>query len=151
MQVVSFMNMKGGVGKTTLAVNVAHALAQVHKKNVLIVDGDPQFNATQYLMRTKAYFDHTNDPKNGTIRDIFVPRRPGAISTISGSAKPVNKSKMALSSCTCNIFDGGPGRGKLDLIPSTLALMDIEMSKRHRNETQDLLARKSCWIRLRDH
>jgi chromosome partitioning protein len=50
MQVVSFMNMKGGVGKTTLAVNVAYALAYKHDKQVLIVDGDPQFNATQCLL-----------------------------------------------------------------------------------------------------
>ena len=30
MQVVSFMNMKGGVGKTTLAVNIGYALAHQH-------------------------------------------------------------------------------------------------------------------------
>jgi chromosome partitioning protein len=51
MQVISFMNMKGGVGKTTLTVNVAYALANLHGKKVLVVDGDPQFNATQYLMK----------------------------------------------------------------------------------------------------
>jgi chromosome partitioning protein len=47
VQVISFMNMKGGVGKTTLAVNVAYGLAAFHKQKVLIVDADPQFNATQ--------------------------------------------------------------------------------------------------------
>ena len=39
------MNMKGGVGKTTLAVNIVYGLALLHKKNVLIVDADPQFKA----------------------------------------------------------------------------------------------------------
>ncbi len=130
MQVISFMNMKGGVGKTTLAVNVAYGLAYFHRKNVLIVDGDPQFNATQYLLEDEAYLQHLNDAKKGTLRDIFSPRRPGRVNTIVGSAKSVNKAKMALSACTCNVFNGGPGRGKLDLIPSTLALMDIETSRR---------------------
>src|SRR5258708_3825779 len=130
MQVISFMNMKGGVGKTTLAVNVAYGLAYFHRKNVLIVDGDPQFNATQYLVSAHAYLKHLNDDKKGTLRDIFVPRRSGPISTVVGAAKPINKTKMSLAACTCSIFSGGAGRGKLDLIPSTLQLIDIETSKR---------------------
>jgi chromosome partitioning protein len=124
------MNMKGGVGKTTLAVNVAYALAAIHKKNVLIVDGDPQFNATQYLLEDDAYLTHLQDAKKGTIKDIFIPRKQGAINTVTGSARGVDKTQMALGLCTCSIFNGGPGRGKLDLIPSTLALMEIETSPR---------------------
>ena len=130
MQVISFMNMKGGVGKTTLAVNVAYGLAYVHKKNVLVVDGDPQFNATQYLLKDQVYLSHLSDNKKGTLRDIFVPRRPGAISTVAGTAKHINKTKMPLSACSVSIFNGGNGQGKLDLIPSTLQLMEIETSKR---------------------
>ena len=40
MIVISFVNMKGGVGKTTLAVNVADFLAKRHSKKVLLVDMD---------------------------------------------------------------------------------------------------------------
>lgn len=130
MQVISFMNMKGGVGKTTLAVNVAYALAYVHRKNVLIVDCDPQFNATQYLLDDVDYLKHLKNPRKGTICDIFIPRRPGGLNTVSGSSKSTNKVKMPLDACTLPIFDGGPGQGKLDLIPSTLSLMEIEMSPR---------------------
>jgi chromosome partitioning protein len=130
VQVISFMNMKGGVGKTTLAVNVAYGLATVHKKNVLVVDGDPQFNATQYLVKDDVYLKHLNDDKKGTLRDIFVPRRPGAVSTVEGKSKAVNKAKMPLAACSMPIFNGGNGRGRLDLIPSALQLMDIETSKR---------------------
>jgi chromosome partitioning protein len=43
--------MKGGVGKTTLCVNIAHALSTKYKKRVLIIDMDPQFNASQYILR----------------------------------------------------------------------------------------------------
>lgn len=130
MQVVSFMNMKGGVGKTTLAVNVAYCLAYTHKKKVLVVDGDPQFNATQYLLESSTYLKHVKNEKKGTLRDIFVPKRPGPISTLIGKTKKINKTKMPLAACTCGIFDGGQQHGKLDLIPSSLQLMDIDTSKR---------------------
>ncbi len=130
MQVVSFMNMKGGVGKTTLAVNVAYCLAYTHKKKVLVVDSDPQFNATQYLLESDVYLRHMQNEKKGTLRDIFVPKRPGPISTVVGKSKKVNKTKMALSACTCAIWNGGQAHGQLDLIPSSLQLMDIDTSKR---------------------
>lgn len=52
-QIISFINMKGGVGKTTLAVNIGAALAHDHQKKVLLVDADPQFNASTYLMTDK--------------------------------------------------------------------------------------------------
>lgn len=47
MLVVSFLNQKGGVGKTTLAVHVAHALAQ-RGQRVLLVDADPQGSALDW-------------------------------------------------------------------------------------------------------
>ena len=49
MRIVSFINLKGGVGKTVSAANMAHILATVHKKRVLLVDGDKQGNASQYF------------------------------------------------------------------------------------------------------
>ena len=54
---VSIINMKGGVGKSTLTVNLAwHFTAYKHwAKNVLVVDLDPQFNATQYLLGVNKY------------------------------------------------------------------------------------------------
>lgn len=48
-KVISFINMKGGVGKTTLTINVGAELAKKGNK-VLIIDMDPQFNATQSLL-----------------------------------------------------------------------------------------------------
>ena len=48
MKRFAFINQKGGVGKTTLAVNLGRALSLLNKK-VLIVDFDPQANASSAL------------------------------------------------------------------------------------------------------
>ena len=45
--IISFLNQKGGVGKTTLAVHVATALA-MDGHRVLLVDGDPQGSALDW-------------------------------------------------------------------------------------------------------
>ncbi|MCW6035688.1 ParA family protein [Spirulina subsalsa FACHB-351] len=48
--IVSVVNMKGGVGKTTVTVNLGTCIARDFKKRVLIVDLDTQINATLSLM-----------------------------------------------------------------------------------------------------
>jgi len=52
---VSLINMKGGVGKSTIAVNLAWHFAMMFDKKVLVVDLDPQFNASQYLLGQDEY------------------------------------------------------------------------------------------------
>lgn len=50
MKSLVFFNNKGGVGKTTLACNMAATIAAAMKFSVLVVDLDPQCNATQLLL-----------------------------------------------------------------------------------------------------
>lgn len=64
MLVMSFFNQKGGVGKTSVCINLAAAFASAGM-NTLIVDLDAQANATQYL-RDKAL-----PPAQKTVSDFF--------------------------------------------------------------------------------
>lgn len=49
MKTISIINMKGGVGKTTSAINIAYALATKHGQRVLIVDMDKQGNTSKFF------------------------------------------------------------------------------------------------------
>src|SRR2546426_875019 len=61
--VITVMNMKGGVGKTTVAMHLGGMLARyksgasVSARKVLVVDYDPQFNLSQAFIPAAKYFE----------------------------------------------------------------------------------------------
>ncbi|TGE36901.1 hypothetical protein E4K67_17540 [Desulfosporosinus fructosivorans] len=71
--VITFINMKGGVGKTTLCIGIGEYLANELGKKVLIIDIDPQFNATQSLLDKYELVDEylSTFRTEKTIRKLF--------------------------------------------------------------------------------
>ncbi len=63
-------NNKGGVGKTTLLCNIAAYLKIKLQKRVLIIDADPQCNATLYMFPDRYIEDFYSTKKYATIYDI---------------------------------------------------------------------------------
>ncbi|MFD1694326.1 ParA family protein [Roseibium aestuarii] len=117
MAVISVVNMKGGVAKTTLATNLADTLVRRHGRKVLLVDLDPQFNATQCLISPEKYVK-SRAAGQPTIVSIF-DDAPMAVSAVEG-AKP--QAPIALK-------DIKPWRIKenFDLLPGDLELYRLEM------------------------
>lgn len=78
---VSIINMKGGVGKSTLCAQLAwHFSAKWGwDKKVLVVDLDPQFNASQYILGVTRYQKEVLNANRPTVWDIFeqATRAPG--------------------------------------------------------------------------
>lgn len=110
---VALVNMKGGVGKSTLTANLGWYCAQHKNKKVLLVDLDPQFNLSQYALGPSKYEQHITDGKH-TVLDIFEQFTPSAVSGVpKGKLDPLN--------ITVNITKPYSG-GVLDLVPSRLEL-----------------------------
>lgn len=110
--VISLINMKGGVGKTTLAMQLAHSADSVNLRT-LAIDLDPQSNLSQSLMGPKEYVAHlkANKPTVAQIFDDYVPASAGS------------KSPQLLSVKNVILKEAGYwGNSTLDLIPSRLEL-----------------------------
>lgn len=117
MKTISFVNMKGGVGKTTLALNVADCLARSHQKKVAIIDVDPQFNATQCMFSGEQYVDMLRNGAD-TVINIFDTDAKAIASVVTGSSveKPRELSEIHLQKS-----------GNLWVLPGNIDLYRLEM------------------------
>jgi chromosome partitioning protein len=126
---VSLINMKGGVGKTTLASQIAWYAVRKMDKKVLLIDLDPQANASQSVMSPQTWVTYLDDGGR-TVADIFEQFTPTG--TTSNSPKKLSPSDVIYNRVAYK--DGS----LLHLVPSRL-----ELSWTLRNPTgkETLLAR----------
>ncbi|ACB00219.1 MULTISPECIES: ParA family protein [Cyanophyceae] len=106
--IISTVNMKGGVGKTTLTVNLAACLARHHKKRVLVVDLDSQISATLSLMPPQDFARIRKGRR--TISHL-----------IEMAIKPTLKQSLDINDIICPYIANVQG---LDLLPGDIELYD---------------------------
>lgn len=99
---ISIVNQKGGVGKTTVTINLAGGLAINHNKKILIVDTDPQSDTTLHLGVDPLELEYS-------IVNIFESKRVG---NSFDTERAIIKTKLS----------------NIHLLPSTLDLDDTEQN-----------------------
>ncbi|MDX9931803.1 MAG: AAA family ATPase [Bacteroidales bacterium] len=114
MKIISVINYKGGVGKTTLTANLAAELAN-RDYNVLMIDLDPQASLSFSFVKPDDW--KTDLATNKTIKNWFKP-----------SNKKTSKPKFAdLIFEPHNVKNHLKGKGKLHLVSSHLELINVDL------------------------
>ena len=126
---VAVINMKGGVGKSTLCTNLAWHFTVMSNwsKRVLLVDLDPQFNASQYILGVRRYQTDVLNGNRPTMWDIFeqATRAPG----LKSSGRKLEDAILRVSSPRAGTY--------LDLIPSQL---ELSFTLKNPSQKEHLLA-----------
>jgi chromosome partitioning protein len=108
-KIVTIINFKGGVGKTTVAIELSTSLARFYGKRTLLVDLDPQASATFYVMEQEKWVKWKST--NGTTADLF--EQPRHFSIRKAIVQDVLREKTP-------VFE-------FDLLPSTPDLIDVDL------------------------
>lgn len=120
--VLSILNMKGGVGKTTVSAHVIRVLYHRHQKRVLLIDLDPQFNLTQAVLTQENYDQILSDKK--TVMAAFEPQPSNDFFQV----KATKDAPPSATSLAERLRQMGKGeKAKLDIIPGSFDLMKYTM------------------------
>jgi chromosome partitioning protein len=126
---IAVINMKGGVGKSTLCVNLSWHYAAMRRwaKRVLLVDLDPQFNASQYLLGVSRYEIDVFRANRPTVWDIFeqATRAPG----LKASGRNLSDAVLRAVTFVTETY--------IDLIPSQL---ELSLTLKNPSQKEHLLA-----------
>ncbi|HGJ5865143.1 AAA family ATPase [Arsenophonus nasoniae] len=133
-KVISFLNGKGGVGKTTTSINVATSIAK-KGHNVVVVDTDPQLSIGNWYLEDKSLFDVAEASTEKDIYSIKKTLKSYDYIIIDGAA-----AITAISSAAVMVSD-------IVLIPVTPSPLDFAACGaiiaviEARNELQPIIAR----------
>lgn len=123
--VVTVMNMKGGVGKTTITAQLGSLIAKTPTfkdfTKVLLIDFDPQFNLSQMLVNSEDYFAFMSQHKNVEyiLTDLVKPVNPLELPCPNSDIPPMPRD-LAVT-----VFNE-KGR-KLDIVLANLELMYLAL------------------------
>jgi cellulose biosynthesis protein BcsQ len=106
---LAIFNHKGGVGKTTLTVNIAAAMASLGKQ-VLLVDSDPQCNLTSYLVEASVVDDMLDRSESSAGRTVWSALKP--VADGSGNIREIKPLELAIDN--------------LHLLPGDILLSNFE-------------------------
>ncbi|MGZ6387459.1 MAG: ParA family protein [Ktedonobacteraceae bacterium] len=109
-KIITIINFKGGVGKTTVSIEIATSLARFYGKRTLLVDLDPQASATFYVMRQKQWMEWKSE--NGSTYDVFNQRW---------------RSFFIRRAIVKDVIKGNATVIGLDLLPSNPDLVDVDL------------------------
>jgi chromosome partitioning protein len=112
--VLSTINLKGGVGKTTTTVGLAEMLVAEHGMRVLVIDLDPQTNATVSLIDEQVWKDL--DEQGLTVAQLF----------IDALSEDPRDRRFRLDDAIQTDVGSVPGLRGLDLLSSSLRLIDVQ-------------------------
>ena len=102
-RVTAILNLKGGVAKTTTAINLAAILAKEHGGTVLVIDGDSQCNCTEFL---------GGDPTSGNLAQV-----------LRNAERCFEPGAYAAGLIQKTVYEN------LDILPGDETLMDMDLSK----------------------
>lgn len=119
-KIISFINYKGGVGKTTTTFHIGCALAMFEpKKKVLLIDADPQTNLTFLCCDDTRWKSRIET--NGSLETIY--------------SAYLDQQKKSLRDIIWERPMPRPELAKIDLVPSTIELLDIDLRLQSKTKT----------------
>jgi chromosome partitioning protein len=109
--IVAIVNMKGGVGKSTVTANLGWYSAYRRNRKVLLIDLDPQFNLSQYVLGSDRY------------EELLKKKKPTTLEIFQQFSVPPGSRRNALTAddAICPVKSWSDG-SCLDIVPSKLEL-----------------------------
>jgi hypothetical protein len=120
--VVAVLNMKGGVGKTTLSANIFRVLFERRRAGTLLLDLDPQFNLTQALF-TRTSYDKLKLAGKTILPVMEPPSNVGLFDVATSKMPPPAASEINFSHF---YFKSAPTE-HLDIVPGDFGLVKYSL------------------------